>query len=519
MSIRLCLEALGVLVGGGILALLAGRSPRVSSAVGSSSAVIGSVLGLFAAADVLRSGVTGRMSVPWNVPYGSFTLEIDALAAWFLLPVFGLSALAAVYGHEYLMAWRERRSLGPPWFFFNLLVAGMAMVIVSANAVLFLVAWEVMALASYFLVTFESDQEAVREAGWTYLVATHLGTAFLLAMFCLLGGGKDSLDFDRFGPASGGVREGAGAIFLLALIGFGTKAGFVPMHVWLPDAHPAAPSHVSAVMSGVMIKTGIYGLVRTLGFLGAPAPWWGWTLIGIGLLSGLVGILFALGQRDLKRLLAYSSVENVGIIAMGLGLSLVGRAAGSVPIALLGMAGALLHVLNHALFKGMLFLGAGAVLHATGTREMDRLGGLWRTMPWTGAAFAVGATAIAGLPPLNGFAGEFLIYLGAFSAAATAAPESAAPALAIIGGLALVGGLAAACFAQAFGLIFLGSPRSEAAAHAHPTAPAMRILAGVVESTMARLRLLRIPQLLVGAGSPSSSSALDPSPPWPSCCS
>ena len=241
----------------------------------------------------------------------------------------------------------------------------------------------------------------------------------------------------------------------------------MPLHVWLPEAHPAAPSHVSAVMSGVMIKTGIYGLLRALTLLGAPPAWWGWLLVGIGLTSGVLGVLFALAQHDLKRLLAYHSVENIGIIALGLGVGLLGVSAATPALAVLGFAGALLHVVNHAVFKGLLFLGAGAVQHATGTREIDHLGGLLKRMPWTGATFLVGAAAISGLPPLNGFVSEFLIYLGAFHGGAALSGANAVASLFVILALALIGGLALACFAKAFGIIFLGEPRSE---HAAPRA-------------------------------------------------
>jgi formate hydrogenlyase subunit 3/multisubunit Na+/H+ antiporter MnhD subunit len=325
------------------------------------------------------------------------------------------------------------------------------------------------ALASFFLVTMQDDEKSVREAGLTYLVASHLGTAFLLVLFIVLGRGTGPLDFDRFAAGSH-----AGLLFILAAIGFGTKAGFVPLHVWLPEAHPAAPSHVSAVMSGVMIKTGIYGLVRTLTFLGPLPAWAGWLLVSVGVTSGVLGVLFALAQHDLKRLLAYHSVENIGIITLGLGLGLVGLRTGSTPLAVLGFAGALLHVLNHALFKGLLFLGAGAVLHSAKTRDMEELGGLLKRMPWTGSLFLIGAAAITGLPPLNGFVSEFLIYAGAFTAAASLGSEAAVPAVAAIGALALIGGLATACFAKAFGVVFLGEPRSDHAAHAHEQGLAMR---------------------------------------------
>jgi formate hydrogenlyase subunit 3/multisubunit Na+/H+ antiporter MnhD subunit len=368
----------------------------------------------------------------------------------------------------------DRRSLGPFWFFFNLLIGCMALVVVAANSILFLILWEIMSLSSFFLVTFENEKESVRRAGWIYLVATHIGTAFLLVLFLMLGrkAGGATFDFDQILAAREAMAPIASVSFIFAIIGFGAKAGFIPFHVWLPEAHPAAPSHVSAVMSGIMIKTGIYGLLRTITFLGTPAPWWGWLLIGIGLSSGILGVLFALAQHDLKRLLAYHSVENIGIIALGLGLGVLGMSMDAPGLAVLGFGGGLLHVVNHALFKGLLFLGAGSVLHATGTLEIDHLGGLIKRMPWTAATFLIGAVAICGLPPLNGFISEFLIYASAFSAIEK--PAMGAAATLVIIGLALIGGLAVACFTKAFGVVFLGEPRSGHSTHAHEPGWAMR---------------------------------------------
>ena len=466
----LLLLAVAVLVGSGVVALVV-TDTRWVSRLGATGVVAGAAIGIIPALRVLAGAPTESLRVGWQVPYGAFFVEVDALSAFFLVPILSLSALAAVYGAEYLRAYRAQRPLGPAWFFFNLLVASMVLVVVARNAVLFLIAWEVMALASFFLVTFEDEQPSVRDAGWIYLVATHLGTAFLLALFVLLGRASGTLDFDGLS----GTPTSVGLLFLLAVIGFGTKAGFVPFHVWLPEAHPAAPSHVSAVMSGVMIKTGIYGLLRVLTFLGPPPAWWGWLLCGVGVTSGVFGVLFALAQHDLKRLLAYHSVENIGIIALGLGVGELGLSAGSAPVAVLGFAGALLHVLNHAIFKGLLFLGAGAVAQATGTREIDHLGGLLKRMPWTGNAFLVGAVAIAGLPPLNGFVSEFLVYFGAFQGVVVGDATGAVPFLGVIAGLALIGGLAAACFTKAFGIVFLGEPRSTHAAHAHEPGRAMRL--------------------------------------------
>ena len=471
----LLLFAMAILPLGAVVVLLSSRSDRNLSWFGAGSVVIAAVLGCIPAVQVLLGGAAVQLRFPWSMPFGEFFIELDPLSAWFLLPTLLLSALSAVYGVGYMRTWQGRRSLGPSWFFYCLLVLGMMLVLLARNAVLFLIAWELMALASFFLVTFEHERESVREAGWIYLVATHLGTAFLLAFFLLLARETGSMDFTVWAAKGVQAHELAGILFLLAVVGFGTKAGFMPFHVWLPEAHPAAPSHVSALMSGVMIKTGIYGLLRAFTFLGAPPLWWGWVLIGIGLTSGVLGVLFALAQHDLKRLLAYHSVENIGIIALGLGVGLLGVSTSSPVLIVLGFGGALLHVVNHALFKGLLFLGAGAVLHGTGTREIDHLGGLLKRMPWTAVTFLIGAVAISGLPPLNGFVSEFLIFLGAFKGGISTGGAIAVPLFALIAGLALIGGLAVACFTKAFGIVFLGEPRSERVLHAHEVDWTMRL--------------------------------------------
>ena len=479
------LFAMALLLLGAMAVLLLGRPDRNVSWLGAGSVVIASVLGCVPVIHVLSGGSVEAVRVPWSVPFGEFFLELDPLTAWFLFPTLLVSALSAIYGVGYLRSWQGRRSLGPVWFFYCLLVLGMMLVLLARNAVLFLIAWELMALASFFLVTFEHERESVREAGWIYFVATHLGTAFLLVFFLLTARETGSMDFTVWAEKGIQTRGLADILFLLAIVGFGTKAGFMPFHVWLPEAHPAAPSHVSALMSGVMIKTGIYGLLRALTFLGAPAGagatagrpplWWGWALIGIGLTSGVLGVLFALAQHDLKRLLAYHSVENIGIIALGIGVGLFGVSTGSPALIVLGFGGGLLHVLNHALFKGLLFFGAGAVLQGTGTHEIDHLGGLLKRMPWTAATFLIGAVAISGLPPLNGFVSEFLIFLGAFKGGVSTGGAIAVPLLALIAGLALIGGLAAACFTKAFGIVFLGEPRSEHVSHAHEADWTMRL--------------------------------------------
>ena len=469
------LLAMAVLLAGAVAVLVLSRTDRDCSWLGALSVSVAAVLGCVPAIQVLSGGPVELFRHPWPVPFGEFSVELDPLSAWFLIPTLLLSAQAAIYGVGYLRSWRGKRSLGPIWCFYCLLVLGMILVLLARNAVLFLFAWELMAVASFFLVTFEHERQSVREAGWIYLVATHLGTAFLLAFFLLLARETGSMDFSAWAQEGIHTEGLANVLFGLAIVGFGTKAGFMPLHVWLPEAHPAAPSHVSAVMSGVMIKTGIYGLVRAFTFLGTPPLWWGWGVVGIGLTSGALGVLFALAQHDLKRLLAYHSVENIGIIALGLGVGLLGMSTASPLLMVLGFGGGLLHVLNHALFKGLLFLGAGAVLHGAGTHEIDQLGGLLKRMPWTAAVFLVGAAAICGLPPLNGFVSEFLIFLGAFKGGMSGMGEVAVPLLAVIAGLALIGGLAAACFTKAFGIVFLGEPRSEHVSRAHETGWAMRL--------------------------------------------
>lgn len=452
--------------------------------IGPLGAVLGCALGLCASVPTLLGAPDLALRLPWSVPLASFSIAIDPLSAFFLLPTFGICALAAVYGAGYSRA-------PASWLWFNLLIASMALVVVARNGVLFLMAWEAMTVASYFLVTTHDERPEVRRAGRIYLVAAHAGTACLLVLFLLLGT-HGTLDFDSFGAGGARAAATATAIFLLAIVGFGVKAGFMPLHIWLPEAHPAAPTHVSAVMSGIMIKLGIYGILRTIPFLGEPPLWWGWVLLLVGLVSGILGVLYALAQHEIKRLLAYHSVENIGIIAMGLGLGLIGLSRHMPLLTSLGFGAALLHVLNHAVFKSLLFFGAGAVIRGSGTGEIEHLGGLLKRMPVTGATFLVGAIAISGLPPLNGFVSEFLLFLGSFAASGTAKLPVGIAGVTAIAGLALIGGLAAACFAKAFGIVFLGQPRTRAAEEARERGPLLRV----------PMAILALACAAIGIGSP-----------------
>jgi hydrogenase-4 component B len=423
----------------------------------------GAALGLGVAAAALGGGA------PMAPALG---LRVDALSALFLVPICLVAAAGAVYGLRY----HPQAALGLRaarlQIFYGLAAAGMVLLVTAAHALVFLIGWEVMALSNFFLVQTDHEDAAVQRAAFLYLAATHVGTLALFALFALLGRAAGSFEF----AAMEGLRltSGAGtAVVLLALLGFGMKAGLMPLHFWLPPAHAAAPSHVSALMSGVVVKTGIYGLLRITGLVDAVPVWWGVALLCAGALSAILGVAFALAQHDLKRLLAYHTVENVGIIALGAGLALLGRALGHPGLVLLGFAGAGLHVVNHALFKSLLFLGAGAVHHATGTRELDRLGGLARPMRRTAFLFLVGAVAIAGLPPLNGFVSEWLVYLGFLETLGRPAGDLVAFVALGVPVLALVGGLAAACFAKVVGVVFLGAARSTHAERAHEAPGAM----------------------------------------------
>ena len=468
MTVGLAIAGLVLATASGIPAVLLRRHPVLAQRASCGALVAGAVLGLTAAVATLATGPV-EIHAPWSVPGGALALRLDGLSAIFLLPVFGVPAAGSIYGLAYFpQAERGAQALRLQ-LFYGLVTGAMALLVVAANAMLFLAAWEIMALSGCFLVLTEHERRETQQAAFVYLASAHVGTLALFALFAILGHAAGSFDFARM--AAGGLAPTA-AVFVLTLAGFGVKAGLMPLHFWLPGAHAAAPSHVSAVMSGVLLKTGIYGILRVTGFFATPPLWWGFTLLAAGAVSAVLGVAFALAQHDLKRLLAYHSVENVGIIAMGAGLALLGRALHDPALTLLGFAGGVLHVVNHALFKALLFLGAGAVDHATGTRDIDLLGGLARAMPRTAVLFLVGAVAICGLPPLNGFVSEWLVYLGSLRALHASHPIVVSAALAAPV-LALVGGLAAACFAKVQGIVFLGSPRSQHVARAHEAPRAM----------------------------------------------
>ena len=459
----LLVVALALLLGSAVAATLLARAEHAAGVVGMIGGVAGCLVGLVPTVRVLLGSDLPSLRTAWDVPYGSVSIGIDPLSAFFLAPLFLLGGLAAVYGRDYLSAYRGKKLLALPTALLNVFIASMAVVVVSRNGVLFLVAWEVMTLTSYLLVTFEHEEAEVRRAGWVYLLAAHAGVACLILLFLLFGRQAGSLEFEAFRMSSPPSPRLAAVLFALAAIGFGIKAGFVPLHVWLPEAHAAAPSHVSALMSGVLIKIGIYGFLRVLTLL-PVATWWGPLLMVLGIVGALLGIGLALYQRDLKRVLAYSSIENIGIVLLGVGVGYWGMSRGDPRLATLGFYGGLLHLWNHALMKALMFFSAGSILHGTGTKDLERLGGLMKAMPRTATAMMIGAVAISALPPLNGFLGEWLIYLGLIGGGI--APQGV-PALFLVGALALTGGLTALCFVRLAGVALLGVPRSTRAAEAH----------------------------------------------------
>jgi hydrogenase-4 component B len=437
----------------GLLAYFAGL---MGGKVGRCLTLLGALAELAAAGGAILNGGDLAWTLPSGVPYLTYSVRLDPLSTYFLLALSVLAVAVAIYSFGYR---------GPN---LNLLLLALTLVFSAANVLFFLIAWELMALAAYLLVVDDHESAEARHGGLLYLLMSRGGTAMLLIGFLLMATSSGSMDFR--------LMHGTGpAAFILLFLGFGVKAGIIPLHIWLPAAHPVAPSNVSALMSGIVIKAGIYGMARVFFDFYRDIPVWaGMLVLVIGVISALLGVLYALMEHDLKRLLAYHSIENIGIILMGFGAALLFRALGHPQLAAMALVAGLFHTLNHGVFKCLLFLGAGAVVHSTGTRNMESYGGLIRRMPATALYFLIGAIAISGLPPLNGFVSEWLTYqalLGGFGATA-AMTRLAFPVAGAL--LALTAALAAACFVKAFGITFLALPRSEAAERAHESRPAMQ---------------------------------------------
>jgi hydrogenase-4 component B len=469
------------------------RFPLVWTAV----TLVGTFAALAAAVWMLAGGAPWDWQPDFRLGGTRIHLQLDGISAFFLALLSVLGGAGSLFSLEYWADKQHPASAPSARAWWNGLLLCLGIVLLSANGLHFLMAWELFTVCCYFLITQERKKREVRRAGWLYLAASHVAMLFLFAFFALLAvrtGGW------QLGPLKD--QPELAPLFWLALVAFGLKAGVFPLHIWLPSAHANAPSHVSAMLSGMTLKLGIYGIVRFSGWLPVPDAA-GWTVAGLGAVSAVLGVAFALAQHDLKRLLAYHSVENIGIILIGVGFAMIATASGHPAWGQLALAGGLLHVWNHGLFKALLFLGAGSVLHATGTREMSRLGGLWRTMPWTAGLFTLGAMAIAGLPPLNGFVSEWLVFLGLFDAvSAPGAASWAAVTAAIL--LGLTGALALACFVKVCGVVFLGQARSQAAERAHECGWPMRLPMLVIGTLCAAIGLA--PVLFWKAAAPAAAA-------------
>ncbi|MGD0818479.1 MAG: hydrogenase 4 subunit B [Methanomassiliicoccales archaeon] len=456
------------------------RWDRVCATVSFGAAALSAVFGTIVSILVL-TGSHMSIQLPFDTIFGHFGFALDRLGAFFLLVISVVSFAVSIYSIGYSKEYDGKYSIGLLGMLFNLFLLSMAFVVSASNAILFLVVWEAMSLTSYLLVVYENRKEGIASSGLLYVVMTHLGTALIMVALIMMGIYAHSFDFSAYSGV-GALMPSAlkSTLFVLLFIGFGTKAGIIPLHVWLPYAHPAAPSNVSALMSGVMVKTAVFMLIRTFfDFLGVTDTWWGLLVLLVASISALLGVMYALMETDIKRVLAYSTVENVGIILIGLGAAMVFESYHLNLLAGLALIATLLHVMNHALFKGALFMGAGSILFATHTKDMEKLGGLARRMKWTGIIFFIGALSIAAIPPFNGFVSEWLIFqslLQSFQIPDITVKILLPVAIAI---LALTGALAAVCFVRLFGIVFLAKPRSDHAEHAEEVPRTMLVGSGI----------------------------------------
>ncbi|EGC06949.1 hydrogenase 4 subunit B [Escherichia fergusonii] len=466
-ALQLLLCSLMLYFFAGIASLFLYGLDRIAIKISGIASLAGGLVGIVSALTQLHSAIPLVTEFITPFPFATLTIRMDSLSAFMLLVISVLVAVCALYSLAYMREYlgKGAAAIG---FFMNMFIASMVSLLVMDNAFWFIVFFEMMSLASWFLVIAAQDKESIR-AGMLYFFIAHAGSVLIMIAFFLMWRECHSLDFASFRtlPLSPGL---ASAVFLLGFFGFGAKAGMLPLHSWLPLAHPAAPSHASALMSGVMVKIGIFGILKvSIDLLGNSGLqlWWGVVVIIFGAVSALLGVLYALAENDIKRLLAWSTVENVGIILLGVGVSMVGLSLQLPVIATVGLLAALFHLLNHAMFKGLLFLGAGAVIGRLHTRDMEKMGALAKRMPRTAAAFLIGCVAISALPPFNGFISEWYTYQSLF-----AMTHFDAVTLRLLGPVAIVmlavtGALAAMCFVKLYGISFCGAPRSSAAEEAH----------------------------------------------------
>jgi len=473
--------AVGLALASAAISLLSARLPRVLRLVATPMFGMAGLAALTAGLLALLNGNVTTAELPLGLPWLPWRVRFDALSGFFFCVVGIVSFAVGVYAPGYVRGLeRGDNSLPALGGFSGLFLTGMLLVLLADDAFMFMVAWELMSLSSYFLVPWRHDHAANRRAAFLYLLMAHIGALAILLGFGVLASFGHGFAFDAMRGADLPFAW-ASIAFVLAFFGFGMKAGLVPLHAWLPEAHPVAPSHISALMSGVMLKVAVYGFIRVLFDLIGDFHWqWGVAVLAVGSVSALMGVLYALMQHDLKRLLAYHSVENIGIIFIGLGLAILFLASGHKVIGAVAFVAALYHTINHAVFKSLLFLGAGAVLHSANERDLEKMGGLLRRMPWTGLFFLVGCISISALPPFNGFVSEWLTFQAALQAwqLDSGVLRSIVPIAAAM--LALTGALAAACFVKVYGVAFLGQARSRQVRHTRRAPISMRVGQGIL---------------------------------------
>lgn len=469
---------------GALVSILFSNSKILSRIIPYTTALLSSACGIYASIFklIFNNSEPLKITIPTNTKLISPELYIDNLSAFFILLISFLVFVVSIYSYGYMEHYANHRNIGIPGVLYNLFAFSMILVVITGNLFAFLVAWEIMSLVSYFLVVYESEKEDVQKAGIIYLVMTHIGTAFITAAFALIYKytGQSQLDMIAYGNIPDTIKS---LIFIMLLIGFGTKAGIIPLHIWLPYAHPAAPSNISALMSGVMIKTAIYGILRFIVVSAAPGEqWWGACVLIVGTVSAVLGVSYTLMEHNIKRLLAYCSIENIGIIFMCIGISMISASSGNSVLAAVALAAGLLHTFNHSVFKGLLFMGAGAIYNSTGTKNIEKLGGLIKKMPKTAVFFLIGSLSISAIPPFNGFVSEWLAYQSMFISIGNSSGLMKLLILISAALLALTGALAAYSFVKAFGISFLGLPRSENASGAKEVSPSMLTGMGILSA-------------------------------------
>jgi len=465
---------------GAILSILFNKKDRLSTYISFLCAAIASVFGIiFSLSVIFGETFSLSLSGPSFLKFGFF---VDRLSAFFILVISIAVFAVSIYSTGYMREYYGKKNIGYLGLLFNIFILSMILVVCANNAIMFLIVWELMSVISFFLVIFEHEKPETRKAGFIYIVMTHIGTGFILLSFLILAGASGSFSFENF-SAYGSMMPPLlkDLAFLFALIGFGAKAGIVPLHIWLPYAHPAAPSNVSALMSGVMIKTAIYMFIRIFfDFLGADVLWWGFLLFALGAISALTGIMYAVVEPDIKKMLAFSSIENNGIILLGIGASMIFLASGSPTLSAIAAVAALYHLLNHSIFKGLLFMGAGSILFSTHTKNIEELGGLIKKMPVMSFLFLIGILSISALPPFSGFVSEWLLLQSLIFSFSSTDPLVRIVLPIGAAALALTGALAAFCFLKTFGIGFLALPRSKHAEHAKDANEPMLIGMGIL---------------------------------------